>query len=85
MGNSSKRGRDLGAIDEEERQYAIGSHTLEELDEKYVFFFFFFFFMYYHYQSLPPKSNMLLDTQTGLRIMASPFSSPNCILVFSTP
>ena len=44
MGNSSKRGRDLGAIDEEERQYAIGSHTLEELDEKYVFFFFFFFF-----------------------------------------
>ncbi|KAI0390407.1 DNA ligase I [Xylariaceae sp. FL0594] len=27
--------RDQGAIEEEERQYAIGGHTLEELDEKY--------------------------------------------------
>ncbi|KAK5627607.1 hypothetical protein RRF57_003322 [Xylaria bambusicola] len=28
-------GRDPGAIDEEERQYAIGGRTLQELDEKY--------------------------------------------------
>ncbi|KAI0103893.1 ATP dependent DNA ligase domain-containing protein [Nemania sp. FL0031] len=35
MTSASRRGRDPGAIDEEERQYATGGRTLEELDEKY--------------------------------------------------
>ncbi|KAI0976366.1 ATP dependent DNA ligase domain-containing protein [Xylaria arbuscula] len=35
MGNSGRRGRDPGAIDEEKRQYAIGGQSLSELDEKY--------------------------------------------------
>ncbi|KAI1418846.1 ATP dependent DNA ligase domain-containing protein [Xylaria sp. FL1777] len=35
MGNAGRRGRNPGAIDEEERQYAFGGQTLQELDEKY--------------------------------------------------
>ncbi|KAI3320350.1 DNA ligase I [Xylariaceae sp. AK1471] len=35
MSNTHGRQRDPGAIDEEERQYAIGGHALAELDEKY--------------------------------------------------
>ncbi|KAJ2995832.1 hypothetical protein NUW58_g1163 [Xylaria curta] len=35
MGHPSSRGRDAGALDEEERQYAAGDSTLEELDQKY--------------------------------------------------
>ncbi|KAI0912897.1 ATP dependent DNA ligase domain-containing protein [Ustulina deusta] len=35
MANAGRQGRDPGAIDEEERQYAIGGQTLRELDEKY--------------------------------------------------
>ncbi|GAW22795.1 hypothetical protein ANO14919_123380 [Xylariales sp. No.14919] len=35
MTNASSRGRDPGAIDEEERQYAIGGQTLQDLDVKY--------------------------------------------------
>ncbi|KAF2971181.1 hypothetical protein GQX73_g2308 [Xylaria multiplex] len=35
MSNTLGRGRDPSAIDEEQRQYAIGSQTLQDLDEKY--------------------------------------------------
>ncbi|KAI1188360.1 ATP dependent DNA ligase domain-containing protein [Nemania serpens] len=35
MATSRRHERDLGAVDEEERQYATGGHTLRELDEKY--------------------------------------------------
>ncbi|KAI1827391.1 DNA ligase I [Xylaria intraflava] len=35
MANSRGQGRDSAAVDEEERQYAVGGQTLEELDKKY--------------------------------------------------
>ncbi|KAI1160856.1 ATP dependent DNA ligase domain-containing protein [Nemania serpens] len=35
MTTSRRHGRDPGAVDEEERQYATAGHTLTELDEKY--------------------------------------------------
>ncbi|KAI0799207.1 ATP dependent DNA ligase domain-containing protein [Xylaria sp. FL0064] len=35
MANASRRSRDPGAIVEEERQYAVGGQTLQQLDEKY--------------------------------------------------
>jgi hypothetical protein len=34
MSQRRKKERDAGAEDEEQRQYAFGGHTLEELDEK---------------------------------------------------